>query len=178
MSSAPTTSSISSYERRSSKNSHPVGTTIRVQDFLQNVPVRRQTALKSPSKSLMNIRRLLQNYAFARPEIRLSLRVLNGKDPKINWAYAPKQDATMSDVAIQVIGQDLSARCSLKSLVSKQAPSKIGLNRCDSSQIANEVDEGVGISLDMLLPIQEGGRWPFHDLGPMLTPGTQITLRS
>ncbi|KAI4178567.1 MAG: hypothetical protein LQ346_007404, partial [Caloplaca aetnensis] len=65
--------------------SQPVGTTIRVTEFLKGLPVRRQTALKDATKQLAKVKRTLQAYAFARPSVRLSLKVLKAKSDKNNW---------------------------------------------------------------------------------------------
>ena len=91
------------------KVSHPVGTTIRVLEFLKAIPVRRQTALKAPLKILAKIKKLLQAYAMARPSIRLSLKVLKAKNDKCNWMYAPKNGANhetvLIDAATKILGK-------------------------------------------------------------------------
>lgn len=96
----------------SSSASHPVGTTVRIQDFLTNIPVRKQTALKSASKTLVGIRKLIQAYALARSEVRLSLKVLKAKDGKANWSYAPsKAAASLLEAASKVAGKEVAAQC-------------------------------------------------------------------
>lgn len=85
---------------------------MRIQDFLTNVPVRKQTALKSASKTLISIRKLLQAYALARPEVRLSLKVLKAKDGKANWSYAPsKSAASLLEAVSKVAGKEVAAQC-------------------------------------------------------------------
>ncbi|KAL8941067.1 MAG: hypothetical protein Q9211_001968 [Gyalolechia sp. 1 TL-2023] len=91
--------------------SQAVGTTIRVTDFLQTLPVRRQTALKDPAKQLAKVKRTLQAYAFARPAVRLGLKVLRAKNDKGSWTYAPKSDASVSDVATKILGKKVSDQC-------------------------------------------------------------------
>ncbi|KAL8721993.1 MAG: hypothetical protein Q9225_001428 [Loekoesia sp. 1 TL-2023] len=91
--------------------SQAVGTTVRVTDFLKNLPVRRQTALKDSTKQLMKIKRNLQAYAFARPSVRLSLKVLKAKNEKGNWVYAPKSGANVSDAAVKIVGKKVSDQC-------------------------------------------------------------------
>ena len=86
-----------------------MGTTVRVVDYLKSIPVRRQTALKSPTKLLSKIKKMVQTYALARPSIRFSLKVLKAKTDKGNWMYAPKSGATpeavLTDAVIQVVGK-------------------------------------------------------------------------
>lgn len=91
--------------------SHPVGTTIRVIDYLKNLPVRYQNALKSTTKALSTITRTLQAYALARPATRFSLRVLKAKNEKANWTYAPKPGASVQDAAIKVVGKRVVEQC-------------------------------------------------------------------
>ncbi|KAL8732608.1 MAG: hypothetical protein Q9166_002583 [cf. Caloplaca sp. 2 TL-2023] len=91
--------------------SHAVGTTVRITDFLKNIPVRRQTAIKESGKQLAKIKRTLQAYALARPSVRLSLKVLKAKSDKGNWIYAPKSDGSVSDAAVKVVGKKLSDQC-------------------------------------------------------------------
>lgn len=91
--------------------SHPVGTSIRVVDFLKNLPVRRQAALKSSAPTLSKIRRTLKAYAIARPSTRFSLKVLKAKNEKDNWVYAPRAGACVSDAAIKVVGKEVAGQC-------------------------------------------------------------------
>lgn len=91
--------------------SQPVGTTIRVTEFLKGLPVRRQTALKDATKQLAKVKRTLQAYAFARPSVRLSLKVLKAKSDKNNWTYAPKSEASVADAAVKIIGKRASDQC-------------------------------------------------------------------
>ena len=96
----------------SSSASHPVGTTVRIQDFLSRLPVRKQTALKTTTKTITSLRRLLYGYAFARPDTRFALKVLKSKDSKFNWSYAPcLPTAPLSEIASKIVGKDVSAQC-------------------------------------------------------------------
>ncbi|KAI9680158.1 MAG: hypothetical protein M1829_001395 [Trizodia sp. TS-e1964] len=72
---------------------HPVGTTVRVAGFLSDIPVRRQVAIKSCTKSLANIKRMLQSYALARPEIRFSFKISKSTKEGGNWIYVPPKSA-------------------------------------------------------------------------------------
>ena len=90
---------------------HPVGTTVRVVDFLSHLPVRRQTALKTASKVLAKIKSVIQAYALARPKVRFSVKVLKAKNEKLNWLYAPTGGGNVADAALKVVGQAAVAQC-------------------------------------------------------------------
>ncbi|KAI9835741.1 MAG: hypothetical protein M1819_001919 [Sarea resinae] len=90
--------------------SHAVGTTIRITDFLKSLPVRRQTSLKIVSKTLSRTKDLLQAYAFARPTVRFSLRVLKAKTEKGNWTYAPKASVLVPDAVLNIMGKDVASQ--------------------------------------------------------------------
>lgn len=91
-----------------------MGTTIRITDFLKNIPVRRQTALKSTGKTLPKIKKLLQTYAMCQPSKRLSLRVIKAKNESGNWMYAGGQSASLMDAAMKVVGTDVASQCIVK----------------------------------------------------------------
>ena len=91
--------------------STPVGTTVKITDFMNSNPVRKQIALKSTEKTLKKIKQLLQAYAFARPQVRLSLRVLKAKNDKGNWMYAPKAGGNAEDTAFKVVGAACASQC-------------------------------------------------------------------
>ncbi|CAG8901430.1 unnamed protein product [Penicillium egyptiacum] len=99
--------------------SHPVGTTVRITDFVKHIPVRRQTALKGATKNLSRIKRLLQTYAIAQPSKRFSLKVLKAKNENSNWTYAPNADASLPDAALKVAGTEVSSSCAVKRLSSQ-----------------------------------------------------------
>ncbi|KAJ9490725.1 hypothetical protein VN97_g2528 [Penicillium thymicola] len=102
------------------RTSHPVGTTVRITDFLKHIPVRRQTALKGAARNLTRIKKLLQAYAIAQPSKRLSLKVLKAKNENSNWTYAPSADASISDAALKVAGTETSSSCAVKRLSSQK----------------------------------------------------------
>ena len=93
------------------KASHPVGTTVRVTDFLKNVPVRKQTALKTIAKSLAKLKKLVQIYSLARPSVRFSIKVLKAKNDKDNWTYGPRPNAGFVDAALKVFGKEVTGEC-------------------------------------------------------------------
>ncbi|KAJ5999849.1 Ribosomal protein S5 domain 2-type fold subgroup [Penicillium waksmanii] len=100
------------------RTAHPVGTTVRVTDFLKHIPVRRQTVLKGTTKAFTKIRKLLQAYAYAQPSCRLSLKFLKAKNESNNWMYVPSPEAAISDAAVKIAGRDASSCCSLKDVSS------------------------------------------------------------
>ena len=100
-----------------SRTSHPVGTAVKVEKYLQNLPVRRQAAEKTAVKMLARIKRLLQAYALARPYLRLSLKILKAKDRKGDWMY-PKSGALSASrpkaslyAATDIFGRKLISQC-------------------------------------------------------------------
>ncbi|KAL2000014.1 hypothetical protein VTN02DRAFT_3663 [Thermoascus thermophilus] len=98
----------------SERTSHPVGTTVRVADFLKHIPVRRQTALKGASKTLTKIKKTLHAYAIAQPSRRLSLKVLKSRNESSNWTYGPKPNASLVDAALRVAGPEIVSHCTCK----------------------------------------------------------------
>jgi DNA mismatch repair protein MutL len=86
-----------------------VGTMVKVERLFETVPVRKQQALKESRKCIARIQNLLQAYAMARPQIKLSMRVL--KESKYNWDYAPSLTPSTRDAAMQLFGKALAIRC-------------------------------------------------------------------
>ncbi|KAI6839339.1 hypothetical protein KC340_g12186 [Hortaea werneckii] len=89
----------------------PVGTTVRITEFIKANPVRRQQALKNAEKVLKKTKQMLQAYAFARPHVRLSLKVLKAKNEKGNWVYAPKPNGSLEDAALKIVGSACVSQC-------------------------------------------------------------------
>ncbi|KAL5001692.1 hypothetical protein BDV10DRAFT_148883 [Aspergillus recurvatus] len=94
--------------------SHPVGTTVRISNLFQQIPVRRQTAIKNFKKTLLRIKKMMQAYAMARPSVRLSFKVLKAKNESGNWMYAPGKNATLMEAALKVAGTEVASNCILK----------------------------------------------------------------
>lgn len=107
------------FSPRTRRTSHPPGTTVRIENFLKHIPVRRQTALKAATKHLTRIKKLLQAYAIAHPPKRFSLKVLKAKNENSNWTYAPGAYASLSDAALKVAGTEVSSCCIVKVLSSQ-----------------------------------------------------------
>ncbi|PPJ60999.1 hypothetical protein CBER1_01978 [Cercospora berteroae] len=93
------------------KASLPVGTTVRITDFIKANPVRRRVVLKNTENCLKKIKRTLQAYAFARPRVRLALKVLKAKNNKGDWIYAPKPGGNAEDAAFKVVGAACASQC-------------------------------------------------------------------
>ncbi|KAJ5818829.1 DNA mismatch repair protein C-terminal [Penicillium riverlandense] len=110
------------------RTSHPVGTTVRITEFLKHIPVRRQTVLKSAAKNITRIKKLLQAYAMARPSKRLSLKVLKAKNENNNWVYAPHSTESFADTAMKIVGTEASSCCEIRKFSSE--PSEQGQGRC------------------------------------------------
>ena len=91
--------------------STPVGTTVKITDFIISNPVRRQVALKHADQSLKRIKHILQCFAFARPHVRFSLKVLKAKNDKGNWMYAPKVGGNAEDAAFKIVGAACASQC-------------------------------------------------------------------
>lgn len=85
---------------------------MRVQSFLKAIPVRRQTALKAAPRTLLDIKKLLQAYAFARPTVRISFKVLKSKNDKYNWVYGPSPGSTtLLSTTARIVGQEVAVQC-------------------------------------------------------------------
>jgi hypothetical protein len=105
----------------STSASHPVGTTFRIQGFLQALPVRKDVAKKAAPKILTSIKKLLYSYAYARPSVRYAFKVLRANNERGNWSYAPKLGSTsLQDTATKIAGQEVAAQCEVRSAASQQ----------------------------------------------------------
>lgn len=93
------------------RSSFPVGTTVKATDFMKSNPVRKQVLLKSAEKTLTKVKHMLQSYAFARPAVRVSLRVIKAKNESLNWVYAPKPGANAEDVVLGIAGTRTVSQC-------------------------------------------------------------------
>ena len=96
---------------RQERASSPVGSLVKITDFIKVHPVRRQAALKNRDKCLKKIKQILQAYAFARPRIRLSFKVLKAKSDKSNWMYAPKPNGTVEEAVLKIVGAACASQC-------------------------------------------------------------------
>ncbi|KAI9680102.1 MAG: hypothetical protein M1817_005118 [Caeruleum heppii] len=136
---------IDSQERAS----HPVGTTVRVADFLKHLPVRRQSALKDSARMINATKSILQQYAIARPTTRFSLKVTRAKEDKYKWAWIPKTNASLHEAAINVAGREAVGQCKLREHVCQSS----GLVSSQTSVLAG-TDVPVSASQDRSLAFQ------------------------
>ena len=142
------------------RTSHPIGTTVKVRDLFKTIPVRRQNALKSGQKTLIQIKSLLQGYALARPHVRFSLRVLKTKNDKSNWSYVPNTPATLLHVATQLYGRSVTDH-----LITVEWPDVEEVMKSQQSQTTDPPAHGFRIQA--LLPTTTAGSTPLvsTDLG-------------
>ncbi|RKU42790.1 hypothetical protein DL546_003476 [Coniochaeta pulveracea] len=87
----------------------PVGTAVKATQLFENLPVRKQWAIKEAAKTISQIRQLQHTYFFARPYMRISFKVLG--NPKSSWSYAPGARPSMKEAALQIFGADLVSHC-------------------------------------------------------------------
>lgn len=127
----------------------PTGTTVRVTDFLKNIPVRRQTALKTVGKCAGKIKSLLQAYALARPSVRFSLRTLGVPGDKSNWTYALASNPNVADAALQVVGKNVVKQCCRKAWSSRKGLLSLDLD------LSREDDEYIILAL---VPVKNCGK--------------------
>lgn len=85
--------------------SRPVGTTVQAWNLFENIPVRKQNALKGSRKALTNIKKLLEGYALALPCLKLSFKVPG--DPHQPWLYSPCSLMNTREAITQVFGHAL-----------------------------------------------------------------------
>ncbi|KAK4565523.1 hypothetical protein LTR86_004140 [Recurvomyces mirabilis] len=129
------------------RGSLPIGTTVRIADFVKSQPVRRQQALKNAEKTLKHIKQTLQAYAFARPHVRLSLRVLKAKNDKGNWMYAPKSGADAEDAAIKIMGSACVTQCEWIVLAEDGYELRALVPRPDA-EVSKVINAGSFVSID------------------------------
>ncbi|EON96897.1 putative dna mismatch repair protein mutl protein [Phaeoacremonium minimum UCRPA7] len=88
--------------------SAPVGTTVSVAALFARLPVREQLAMKERQKAIMKIKELLPSYALARPNLRISFKVL--KMDRMGWSYAPRPQARVQEAVLQIFGSGLASQ--------------------------------------------------------------------
>ncbi|CAH0001198.1 unnamed protein product [Clonostachys byssicola] len=138
----------------------PVGTTVKAEFLFEKMPIRKRYAIKESQKTLLKIKELLRAYALARPDIKLSFKVLN--DSKNGWDYAPSRTTTLQDAALQIFGRDLLNQCTYVERTRDFPNVEDELN----------VDEGVVMGLQALLPK------PGPDLTQAKTKGRFFSVNS
>lgn len=129
-----------------------MGTSVRITDLFKHIPVRRQTVLKSAAKTIAKIKKLLQSYAFARPSIRLSFKILKAKNENNNWIYVSKPDARMADATLKILGSEVFIQC-----VYKEWPAFE-----DGIDGASGDDEEAAYRINAFLPKSDAGQFQRH----------------
>ena len=126
----------------------PVGTSVKISDFIKAYPVRRQVALKHADRTLRNIKHLLQSYAFTRPHIRLSFRVLKAKTDTFNWTYAPRAGGNADDAAFKIVGAACASQCTWSAIDHKGFALQAFLPRSDAD-VGKVSNRGSFLSIDL-----------------------------
>ncbi|UKZ73227.1 hypothetical protein TrVFT333_000869 [Trichoderma virens FT-333] len=89
--------------------SAPVGTTVHITKLFETLPPRKQYCLKNSAKYIQSTKDLLKAYALARPDLRLSFKVLG--ETTHCWSYAPVCAGGVKEAAIQIFGTSLANNC-------------------------------------------------------------------
>lgn len=89
----------------------PAGTSVCVTDLFGVYPVRHKRAISEATATVLKVKGLLECYALARPQVKLSFKVLGGKQ---SWSYVPTSGAALKDAVVQVMGRELAAQCMLQ----------------------------------------------------------------
>lgn len=92
--------------------SGPVGTTVTVTALFARLPVREQLAMKERQRTIAKIKDLLPSFAFARPSLRISFKVV--KNDRMGWSYAPRPQARVKEAVLQIFGSGLASQCSFE----------------------------------------------------------------
>ena len=144
-----------------------MGTTVRVEDFLRRLPVRRQAAEKTAVKQLAKIRKMLQSYALTRPHLRLSLKILKAKDRKGDWTY-PKGGALSAsrveasfNTATDIFGKKLTSEC--ESSVSTWSSAGEQINEIIVEHPGSSASSGEAYTLEAIIAKKDCGVYfPIH----------------
>ncbi|KHN95374.1 DNA mismatch repair protein [Metarhizium album ARSEF 1941] len=89
--------------------SSTVGTTVTVTRLFENLPPRRLYALNEAKKTILQIQQLLWQYAFSRPNVKMSLKIIG--DSKPLWTYSPKSPDLKREAILQTFGANEMANC-------------------------------------------------------------------
>lgn len=86
-----------------------VGTTVHITKLFETLPARKQYSLKKTAKYLQSTKDLLKAYALARPNLRISFKIIG--EATYSWSYAPTRAAGFSEAVLQVFGKSLANSC-------------------------------------------------------------------
>ncbi|KAH9909242.1 hypothetical protein F4778DRAFT_221877 [Xylariomycetidae sp. FL2044] len=136
--------------------SAPVGTTICITGLFGKTPVREQFAIKESKQTIDKIHELLKSYAMARPQLKLSLKVL--QTPKQNWSYSPRRDAGVKEAVVQLFGAEVAAHClEMTEKIVRRRPDEISL-----SQPVTQIDDWYKFETLLLKPDTDFPKIPKH----------------
>jgi DNA mismatch repair protein MutL len=131
------------------RTSHPVGTTVSVTKFMSKIPVRKQVFERAASKSLMEIKELLQGYSLARCHIRFVLKIAKGG--KGSWSFAPRPNDGIKEAVSQIINRNLAVQYIEKSLIFNKKRSLTKDHSVMSISDSGTVSEG-SFTVEAFLP--------------------------
>ncbi|EFY89778.1 DNA mismatch repair protein, putative [Metarhizium acridum CQMa 102] len=109
--------------------SSTIGTTVAVTRLFENLPPRRQYALKQAKNCIAQIQQLLRKYVFARPNIKMSLKIIG--DSKPLWTYSPKPPDLKREAILQILGANGMVNCI-------EVYEEVDINRESTSQMEAE----------------------------------------
>ncbi|KAL7944762.1 hypothetical protein V8C42DRAFT_80733 [Trichoderma barbatum] len=89
--------------------SAPVGTTVQITKLFETLPARKQYSSKKGTKYIQSTTDLLKAYALARPDLRMSFKLLG--EATHRWSYAPVCAAGVKEAALQLFGTTLANSC-------------------------------------------------------------------
>jgi DNA mismatch repair protein MutL len=85
-----------------------VGTTVQAINLFDKFTVRKQNAIKTSRKSLVEIQRLLESYVIAIPHLKISFKVSSPSAQP--WYYSPCSPSNTQEAITQVFGHTLTAQ--------------------------------------------------------------------
>lgn len=136
---------------------------MRVERFLEPLPVRRQTIEKTTAKTLARIKRLLQSYAIARPQLRLLFKVLKAKSDKDNFKYpishrinGSVNETLYRAAALDIVGKKVIDQCQWTSSSWSTSGEQIETALADSGA---RVSIGEAYTIEAMLVKSEWGMW-------------------
>ncbi|KAL7958215.1 hypothetical protein V8C34DRAFT_324376 [Trichoderma compactum] len=121
--------------------SAPVGTTVQITKLFETLPARKQYSLKNSAKYIQSTKDLLKACALARPDLRLSFKVL--EEATHWWSYAPVCAAGVKEAALQIFGTTLANNCTY---VSRNS----GCDQMTTPQLGQQLPED--FILEALIP--------------------------
>ncbi|PTB36909.1 hypothetical protein M441DRAFT_72973 [Trichoderma asperellum CBS 433.97] len=89
--------------------SAPVGTTVQVTKLFDTLPARKQYSLRNSAKYIKSTKDLFKAYVLARPDLRLSFKILG--EAVGGWSYAPACAAEINEATLQIFGKALANSC-------------------------------------------------------------------